>query len=267
MPHKGYHGKVTGLGSKPKTGTTSGPAGMGSAPSKSKPDTSAYKQAAESMKSAGISNLSGSTTSNKKGKEAKKIQQTFQNNNNNNNNVDPIIPKPKPELKIQPKPKPKPKPINTTSLMEDNNKTLRNTIKKKRMKMSPYLGSVDPNRHKEFNQEMSNAIREYATAKGVRNAWSDNKFIDELYNFTGAAQSSSMYPMTQVPQTIYSAAYQGLDAIIETYQGKSKPMKALSDGVSDFFQNVKGIFSESKSDDELLEDAFDKIDKYVKGVS
>mgnify|MGYP003635103050 FL=1 len=265
MPHKGYHGKVTGLGSKPKTGTTSGPAGMGSAPSKSKPDTSAYKQAAESMKSAGISNLSGSTTSNKKGKEAKKIQQTFQNNNNNNNNVDPIIPKPKPELKIQPKPKPK--PINTTSLMEDNNKTLRNTIKKKRMKMSPYLGSVDPNRHKEFNQEMSNAIREYATAKGVRNAWSDNKFIDELYNFTGAAQSSSMYPMTQVPQTIYSAAYQGLDAIIETYQGKSKPMKALSDGVSDFFQNVKGIFSESKSDDELLEDAFDKIDKYVKGVS
>tara|TARA_R110001632_G_scaffold89422_4_gene192783 strand:- start:782 stop:1579 length:798 start_codon:yes stop_codon:yes gene_type:complete len=265
MPHKGYHGKVTGLGSKPKTGTTSGPAGMGSAPSKSKPDTSSYKQAAESMKSAGISNLSGSTTSNKKGKEAKKIQQTFQNNNNNNNNVDPIIPKPKPELKIQPKPKPK--PINTTSLMEDNNKTLRNTIKKKRMKMSPYLGSVDPNRHKEFNQEMSNAIREYATAKGVPNAWSDNKFIDELYNFTGAAQSSSMYPMTQVPQTIYSAAYQGLDAIIETYQGKSKPMKALSDGVSDFFQNVKGIFSESKSDDELLEDAFDKIDKYVKGVS
>ena len=265
MPHGGYHGKVTGLGSKPKTGTTSGPAGMGSAPSKSKPDTSSYKQAAESMKSAGISNLSGSTTSDKKGKEAKKIQQTFQNNNNNNNNVDPIIPKPKPELKIQPKPKPK--PINTTSLMEDNNKTLRNTIKKKRMKMSPYLGSVDPNRHIEFNKEMSNAIREYATAKGVTNAWSDNKFIDELYNFTGAAQSSSMYPMTQVPQTIYSAAYQGLDAIIETYQGKSKPMKALSDGVSDFFQNVKGIFSESKSDDELLEDAFDKIDKYVKGVS
>ena len=135
------------------------------------------------------------------------------------------------------------------------------------MKMSPYLGSVDPNRHVEFNKEMSNAIREYATAKGVTNAWSDNKFIDELYNFTGAAQSSSMYPMTQGLQTVAAAAYQGLDAVIETYQGKSKPMKALSDGVSDFFQNVKGIFSESKSDDELLEDAFDKIDKYVKGVS
>ena len=163
------------------------------------------------------------------------------------------------------KPKPKPKPINTASLMEDNNKTLRNTIKKKRMNISPYLNELDPKRHFAFNQEMSNAIREYATTKGVTNAWSDNKFIDELYNFTGAAQSSSMYPMTQVPQTIYSAAYQGLDAVIETYQGKSKPMKALSDGVSDFFQNVKGIFSESKSDDELLEDAFNKIDKYVAG--
>ena len=49
------------------------------------------------MMSAGISNLSGSTTSDKKGKKAKKIQQTFQNNNNNNNNVDPIVPKPKPK--------------------------------------------------------------------------------------------------------------------------------------------------------------------------
>ena len=57
----------------------------------------------------------------------------------------------------------------------------------------------------------------------------------------------------------------GLDAVIETYQGKSKPMKALSDGVSDFFQNVKGIFSTPKSEDELLEEAFDKIDNYVAG--
>ena len=82
MPHGGYHGSVQGLGQS------------------NKPDTSAYKQAAQSMMSAGISNLSGSTTSDKKGEEAKKIQQNFQNNNNNNNNnnnVDPIVPKPKPE--------------------------------------------------------------------------------------------------------------------------------------------------------------------------
>lgn len=79
MPHGGYHGSVQGLGQS------------------NKPDTSAYKQAAQSMMSAGISNLSGSTTSDKKGKKAKKIQQTFQNNNNNNNNVDPIVPKPKPK--------------------------------------------------------------------------------------------------------------------------------------------------------------------------
>ena len=79
MPHGGYHGSVQGLGQS------------------NKPDTSAYKQAAQSMMSAGISNLSGSTTSDKKAKKAKKIQQTFQNNNNNNNNVDPIVPKPKPE--------------------------------------------------------------------------------------------------------------------------------------------------------------------------
>ena len=79
MPHGGYHG-----------------------PKKTKVDP--RKQAAQSMMSAGISSLSGSTTSNKKGKEAKKIIQNFQNNNNNNsnnnnnnNNVDPIVPKPKPK--------------------------------------------------------------------------------------------------------------------------------------------------------------------------
>ena len=79
MPHGGYHGSVQGLGQS------------------NKPDTSAYKKAAQSMMSAGISNLSGSTTSDKKGKKAKKIQQTFQNNNNNNINVDHIVPKPKPK--------------------------------------------------------------------------------------------------------------------------------------------------------------------------
>ena len=80
MPHGGYHG-----------------------PKKTK--VNPRKQAAQSMMSAGISNLSGSTTSDKKGKEAKKIIQNFQNNNNNNNsnnnnnnnNVEPIIPKPKPD--------------------------------------------------------------------------------------------------------------------------------------------------------------------------
>ena len=37
MPHGGYHGTIIGLGSKPKTGTTGGPAGMGSPPPKPKP--------------------------------------------------------------------------------------------------------------------------------------------------------------------------------------------------------------------------------------
>ena len=57
------------------------------------------KQAAQSMMSAGIKNLSGSTTSDKKGDRAKKIQGNFQrdNNNNWNNNVTPIIPKPTPK--------------------------------------------------------------------------------------------------------------------------------------------------------------------------
>jgi len=59
------------------------------------------KQAAQSMMSAGISSVSGSTTSDKKGDRAKKIQENFQrdNNNNRNNNVTPIIPKPKPKPK------------------------------------------------------------------------------------------------------------------------------------------------------------------------
>ena len=64
----------------------------------SKPDTSAYKQAAQSMKSAGIKNLSGQTTGDDKGRQAKQIQDDFrnQNNNNNNNQSDPIVPKKKP---------------------------------------------------------------------------------------------------------------------------------------------------------------------------
>ena len=63
----------------------------------SKPDTSAYKQAAQSMKSAGIKNLSGQTTDDDKGKQAKQIQDDFRNQNNNNNNQsDPIVPKKKP---------------------------------------------------------------------------------------------------------------------------------------------------------------------------
>lgn len=90
MPHGGYHGYVSGLGQSSSTGSTGGPAGMGSPPPK-KEKINPYKQAAQSMQSAGISSLSGTTTSDKKGKKAKKIQQTFtqsnQNNNNNNTTV------------------------------------------------------------------------------------------------------------------------------------------------------------------------------------
>ena len=175
-------------------------------------------------------------------------------------------PQPEPEPETQPEPEPEPEP-KISGLMVDNNTNLRNKIKTKRINAygSQDFGRLNPNRHFAFNQEMSNAIREYAAAKGVTNAWGNNTFIDKLYNFTGAAHSSSMYPGTQVSQSIYAAAYQTLDAVIETYRGKSKPMKALSDGVSDFFQNVKGIFSTPKSEDELLEEAFDKIDNYVAG--
>ena len=228
MPHVSGHSQHGGSWTslfkpkskpKPTTGTTVGPAGMGSQPPKPKPEPK---------------------------------------------------PEPKPKLKPEPEPKPKLKPIpnpKVPGLMVDNTTNLRNTIKTKRINAygSQNFGRLNPNRHFAFNQEMSNAIREYAAAKGVTNAWGNNTFIDKLYNFTGAAHSSSMYPGTQVSQSIYAAAYQGLDAVIETYQGKSKPMKALSDGVSDFFQNVKGIFSAPKSEDELLEEAFDKIDNYVAG--
>ena len=65
----------------------------------SKPDTSAYKQAAQSMKSAGIKSLSGQTTDDEKGKQAKQKQEDFRNQssgNNNNNQSDPIVPKKKP---------------------------------------------------------------------------------------------------------------------------------------------------------------------------
>ena len=80
MPHGGYHGPTKGLGQ-----------------SSNKPDTSAYKQAAQSMKSAGIKSLSGATTSDDKGKKAREIQEQFRNKSSNNNNQsDPIVPKKKP---------------------------------------------------------------------------------------------------------------------------------------------------------------------------
>ena len=66
----------------------------GSTPPKKK--TNPYKQAAQSMMSAGISSVSGSTTSDKKGDEAKKRQEDYRDRNRNNN-VDPIVPKPKPK--------------------------------------------------------------------------------------------------------------------------------------------------------------------------
>jgi len=79
MPHGGYHGPTKGLGQ-----------------SSNKPDTSAYKQAAQSMKSAGIKSLSGATTSDDKGKKAREIQEQFRNKSSNNNQSDPIVPKKKP---------------------------------------------------------------------------------------------------------------------------------------------------------------------------
>ena len=250
MPHVSGHSQHGGSWTslfkpkskpKPTTGTTVGPAGMGSPPPKPKPNP--------------ITGTTGGPAG--MGSQPPKPKPEPK-------------PEPKPKLKPEPEPKPKLKPIpnpKVPGLMVDNTTNLRNTIKTKRINAygSQNFGRLNPNRHFAFNQEMSNAIREYAAARGVKNAWGDNKFIDKLYNFTGAAHSSSMYPGTQVPQSIYAAAYQGLDAVIETYQGKSKPMKALSDGVSDFFQNVKGIFSAPKSEDELLEEAFDKIDNYVAG--
>tara|TARA_R100001460_G_scaffold107303_1_gene155810 strand:+ start:754 stop:1401 length:648 start_codon:yes stop_codon:yes gene_type:complete len=80
MPHGGYHGTTKGLGQ-----------------SSSKPDTSAYKQAAQSMKSAGIKSLSGATTSDDKGKKAREIQEQFRNKSNSNNQSNTIVPKPKPK--------------------------------------------------------------------------------------------------------------------------------------------------------------------------
>ena len=83
MPH------VTGH--SPHGGSTIGPVGMGSAPPEKK--INPYKQAAQSMMSAGISSVSGSTTSDDKGKKAKKIQKDYRSNQNK----DSIVPKPKPK--------------------------------------------------------------------------------------------------------------------------------------------------------------------------
>ena len=78
MPH------VTGH--SPHGGSTPGPVGMGSAPPEKK--INPYKQAAQSMMSAGISSVSGTTTSDDKGKKAKKIQKDYQENQNKDSKPD-----------------------------------------------------------------------------------------------------------------------------------------------------------------------------------
>ena len=75
MTHKPWHS-----GGTPGA---SGPPGRNYPISKS--SVNPYKQAAESMKSAGIKSLSGATTSDDKGKKAKKIQSDYQSNQGNQN--------------------------------------------------------------------------------------------------------------------------------------------------------------------------------------
>ena len=73
MPHGGYHGNMVGLG---QSGTTGGPAGMGSPPPKPKTSTTGTTYGPAGMGSPPPSNNN--------------------NNNNNNNNTTTIVPKDKP---------------------------------------------------------------------------------------------------------------------------------------------------------------------------
>tara|TARA_R100000664_G_C2740777_1_gene129305 strand:+ start:105 stop:1484 length:1380 start_codon:yes stop_codon:yes gene_type:complete len=74
MPHGGYHGNIVGLG---QSGTTGGPAGSGVMSQPKTQNTNPYKQAAESMKSAGIKTLAGDTTDDAKGEKARKTQRDY----------------------------------------------------------------------------------------------------------------------------------------------------------------------------------------------
>ena len=78
MTHKPWHS-----GGTPGA---SGPPGRNYPVSKS--SINPYKQAAESMKSAGIKSLSGATTSDDKGKKAKKIQKDYRSNQNKDSKPD-----------------------------------------------------------------------------------------------------------------------------------------------------------------------------------
>ena len=128
----------------------------------------------------------------------------------------------------------------------------------------------DFDRHRIYNGEMSRIIRDYAQSKGLPRYGND--FVEKLYNFTGAAQAASQYPTSALELAVFSAGYQLLGAGVNAYKQKETPMEALANGASDFFQNIKGIYSAEKyKDDEqfknyeiqLIYDAFNKIDNYV----
>ena len=129
-------------------------------------------------------------------------------------------------------------------------------------------------RHVTYNKEMSLIIRDYAQSKGLPRYGND--FVEKLYNFTGAAQAAAQYPTVKgysaAGLTVLAAGYQLASAGLNVYKQKENLTEAVANATSDFFQNVKGIYSaELYKDDEqfenyeiqLIYDAFNKIDKYV----
>ena len=129
-------------------------------------------------------------------------------------------------------------------------------------------------RHVTYNKEMSRTIRNYAQSKGLPRYGND--FVEKLYNFTGAAQAAAQYPTVKgysaAGLTVLAAGYQLASAGLNVYKQKENLTEAVANATSDFFQNVKGIYSaELYKDDEqfenyeiqLIYDAFNKIDKYV----
>ena len=102
-------------------------------------------------------------------------------------------------------------------------------------------------RHRIYNGEMSRIIRDYAQSKGLSRY--GNNFVEKLYNFTGAAQAAAQYPTSTLGLTVLSAGYQLAGAGTSVYRQKENPTEALVNGASDFFQNIKGIYSAEKFKD------------------
>ncbi len=176
MPHGGYHGNIVGLG---QSGTTGGPAGMGSPPPKPKTSTTGTTSGPAGMGSPPPSNNN--------------------NNNNNNNNQGPVglgSPPPKPKPKPKPEPDPDPKP-------DDNN----NKDKDKKTRIDVRLNTPTRGLIRYFTTPFTETKLDNKFFKPNELNFLKTNLKNSILQNKNSNSGQFIYPLENVSSNIFSAAF------------------------------------------------------------